>query len=171
MQDSAVHMELNMSGILIIGYGNLLRGDDAAGIVAARELEKYFRDDDDVEVIAAQELMPEMVELVSRSNFVLFLDASSDENPGSISCLPLEAEDDTCRLTHHLSPAVLLKAAQEIYGETPTAVSLTLAGWSFNLNHELSSQACERLPELIRQAKEIVASYRWLANATCLPVG
>lgn len=161
-----------MPGILIIGYGNLLRGDDAAGVLAARELERYFQDDDEVEVIAAQELMPEMAEVVSRSNLVLFLDGSNQESPGSIDSTPVEPEGDACGLTHHLSPASLLKVTQQVYGQAPTAMSLTLAGWSFALNHGLSSGTSERLPEFIRQAKEIVATYRWLASTnSCLPVG
>ena len=73
-----------MTGTLIIGYGNLLRGDDAVGCHAAHELEQHYRDDPEVEVIATQQLTPEMAEDVSRCGFVLFLDASSAEKPGTI---------------------------------------------------------------------------------------
>ncbi len=66
-----------MTETLIIGYGNLLRGDDAVGCHAAHELEQHYRDDPEVEVIATQQLTPEMAEDVSRCGLVLFLDASS----------------------------------------------------------------------------------------------
>jgi len=163
-----------MPGVLIIGYGNLLRGDDAAGVLAARELERYFRDHDEVETIAAQQLTPEMAEIVSTSDFVLFLDASGEDEPGSIAGTPIELEGDARQFTHHLTPATLLKLAQQIYEQAPPAMTLTLAGWSFELNNELSSGACERLPEFIRQAKEAVASHRWLVTETtgsCSPGG
>ena len=163
-----------MPGILIIGYGNLLRGDDATGVLAARELEHYFQDDDEVEVIAAQQLTPEMAEIVSRGSFVLFLDASQEFDSGNVRCVPVEPGGDACRFTHHLTPASLLRAAQQIYGQAPPAMSLTLAGWEFALSNEVSMEGQESLPEFIRQAKETVASQRWLVGAptgSCSPVG
>ncbi len=163
-----------MPGILVLGYGNLLRGDDAVGVLAARELDGYFQDDDEVEVIAAQQLTPEMAEIVSRSGFVLFLDASNRAKSGSIDCVPVEPEDDSQRFTHHFTAATLLTLAQQIYGQAPPALALTLCGWSFGLDSELSRQVCERLPEFVRQAKEAVASHRWLVSETtgsCLPAG
>ena len=74
-----------MPGTLIIGYGNLLRGDDAVGCRAAYELEQLFRDDPDVEVIASQQLTPEMADDVAGSDFVLFLDAATGEDAGNPS--------------------------------------------------------------------------------------
>jgi len=71
-------------GTLIIGYGNLLRGDDAVGCRVAYKLDQLFQDDPDVEVIASQQLTPEMAEDVARSNFVLFLDAATGEKPGTL---------------------------------------------------------------------------------------
>ena len=62
-----------MPGTLIIGYGNLLRGDDAVGCRAAYKLEQRFHGDPDVEVIAAQQLTPEMADDIARHSFVLFL--------------------------------------------------------------------------------------------------
>jgi hydrogenase maturation protease len=165
---------LDVPGILIIGYGNELRGDDAAGVLAARELKRYFQDDDEVEVIAAQQLAPEMAEVVSRSSFVIFLDAANDGRCGSIACEPIEPEGDNRRFTHYFTAATLLVMAEQIYGQAPPAISQTLSGWSFGLGGELSNNACERLPEFVRQAKEVVASHRWLVRETtdsCLPVG
>ena len=53
-----------------------MRGDDAIGCHAARALEQHFWNDPDVEVMAAQQLTPEMADDVSQREFVLFLDAS-----------------------------------------------------------------------------------------------
>src|ERR1039458_487126 len=73
-----------VSGILIIGYGNLLRGDEAIGCHAAHALEEAFREEPEVEVIASQQLMPEMADDVARSGFVLFLDASQEGTAGAL---------------------------------------------------------------------------------------
>jgi hydrogenase maturation protease len=147
-------------GTLIIGYGNLLRGDDAVGCHAAHELEQHYRDDAQVEVIAAQQLTPEMAEDVSRSEFVLFLDASSEGTPGAIRGTHLSAESGPGGFTHHLTPSSLLSAAEQLYGDAPEAMCLTIAGWSFEFSNKLSRGVQLRMPEYIRQAREAVESYR-----------
>jgi hypothetical protein len=99
-----------------------------------------------------------MAESVALSSFVLFLDACSEQQAGSIRSVPVDASDQACRFTHHLVPSSLLKAAQQIYGQAPPAVSMTLAGESFALGDGLSSGVCNRLPEFVRKAKETVAT-------------
>src|SRR5208283_625871 len=92
-QESGVHArEDEVRGILVIGFGNLLRGDDAIGCHAAHALEEHFRDDPQVEVIAAQQLTPEMADDLARNEFVLFLDASYGEQPGTIRQAALSPE-------------------------------------------------------------------------------
>lgn len=149
-----------MPAIAIIGYGNLMRGDDAAGILAARELEAYFRGDEEVKITAAQQLTPEIAETVARSSFVLFLDACNEPEPGTIRCRPVEPELQACGIAHHLTPAALLNAAQQLYGQAAPAAILTLTGWSFAIKDEVSSGVRKRLPEFIRQAKELVATHK-----------
>ena len=71
-----------MPRVLIIGFGNCLRGDDGAGCRIARKLDNYFHQDPDVRVIGAHQLTPEMSEDIAGSEFVLFLDAAVGEHPG-----------------------------------------------------------------------------------------
>lgn len=149
-----------MSRALIIGYGNLLRGDDAVGCHAAHELEQHYRDISDVEVIASQQLTPEMADDVARSKFVLFLDACSGEVPGTIRRARVAPDTAPNGFTHSLTPASLLTAAEQLYGDAPEAMSITLAGWSFELGNRLSPGAKQLLPELVRQARETVQNYR-----------
>ncbi len=149
-----------VTGILIIGYGNLLRGDDAVGCHAAHELEQHYRDDPGVEVIACQQLTPEMADDVSRCGFVLFLDASSAEKPGTIRQTRISPGNAPGGFTHQLTPSSLLSAAQQLYGDTPEAVCITLEGWSFEVGNRLSGGARLRLPEFVRQAQEVVGNYR-----------
>jgi len=157
-----------MTGMLIIGYGSLLRGDDAAGFLVARELERHFHNDADVEVWAAPQLTPEMAEAIAECSFVLFVDASCGDAPGEIHAKRVEADAASNRFTHHLSPASLVAAAQNLYGDAAPAMALTLGGWRFELADQLSKGARERLPEVVRQAKDIIAKYRKLVD---LPTG
>ncbi len=157
-----------MPGILIIGYGNALRGDDAVGLHAARELERQFHNDSEVEVVACQQLMPEMADDISRSQLVIFLDASHDGEPGVIKCTPINPSNAPFGFTHDFDPASLIAAAEQLYGEVPNAFVITLAGWSFEVNNKLSQGTQLRLPELVHQAKQLVADHRKQTTATVL---
>jgi hydrogenase maturation protease len=149
-----------VSEILIIGYGNLLRGDDGVGCHAACALEEAFRNDSEVEVIASQQLTPEMAEDVSRRAFVLFIDASFGETPGMIKRAVVAPDAGPASFSHYLTPSSLLTAAEQLYGDAPPAMSLTLAGWCFEMGSKMSAGARLRMPDLLRQAKETIASHR-----------
>ena len=149
-----------MPHILIIGYGNVLRGDDGVGCLAAEELQRLFRDDPEVRVIATHQLTPELAEDISRSEFALFLDATSSEEPGRISQLRVLPKAGPSGFTHQLTPASLLSAADYLYGHIPEAACITVAGWSFKLDNKLSRRANMLLQVLVGQAKDFVESHR-----------
>lgn len=148
-----------MSNILIIGYGNLLRGDDAIGFYAARDLEQYFRGDPDVEVVATQQLTPELADDVAHSRFVVFVDCALNGAPGAIATREVLPQEDGVSIMHHLTPSALLHAAGQLYGDAPHAVTLTLTGWTYELSNMLSRGAQLRLPDLVREAVDTVAAY------------
>ena len=149
-----------VSGILIIGYGSALRGDDAIGLHAARELENQFHRDSDVEVVSCHQLTPELADDISRSELVIFLDASCSGKPGTLQCKPISLHTCPGAFTHQLDPASLVAAAEQLYGEAPKAISITLTGWSFEMGSKLSRGAQLQLPELIQRTREVVASHR-----------
>jgi hydrogenase maturation protease len=138
--------------ILIIGYGNLLCGDDAVGVHAARELERFFDGDPQVGVVAAQQLTPEMADSVAASSFVLFLDASRSDEPGEISCKRVHPHSEHGSFVHHLSPESLLATAETLYRKVPEAICITVGGSSFEIGDGLSPRVQLRLTELIREA-------------------
>lgn len=152
-----------MAQILIIGYGNRLRADDAIGCRAADELGRYYRDDPGVEVIASHQLTPEMAQDIAQSEFAVFLDASSAEEPGKISQTRVLRQTAHVGFTHQLTPSTLLTLAEQLYGHAPEAVSLTLAGWSFKLKNKLSRRAGMLLPVLVAQAKDVVEGHRQIS--------
>ena len=157
--------EDEVPGTLIIGYGNLMRGDDAIGCHAARALEQHFWNDPDVEVMAAQQLTPEMAEDVSQREFVLFLDASFGEPPGTIKRVTVSPEPGPGGFSHDLTPSSLLTATEQLYGDAPFAMSITMAGWSFDLGQKMSQIATRRMPDLIRLAQEAVEAHRHRVRA------
>ena len=128
--------ENGMPGILIVGYGNVLRGDDGVGIHVARELKRQFHDDPEVEIIACQQLTHEMAEDISASELVIFLDAAVDDEPGSVpagSFTPIRGVG----YSHDVTAEALVSAAEQLYGELPKAFSITFSGYSFEMGSRL----------------------------------
>ncbi len=149
-----------MNKVLIIGYGNSLRDDDAIGVHAAHLLEEMYRDDPAVRVIGAHQLTPEMAEDIAEAKFVVFLDAAVGARPGEIGKTSLQARRGSAGFTHHCTPATLLLAAEQLYGEAPSAIGLTITGASFEVGKRLTPVVKRRLPELIAAVQEVVVSWR-----------
>jgi hydrogenase maturation protease len=160
--------EDEVPGTLIIGYGNPMRGDDAVGCHAARVLEQHFWNDPDVEVVATQQLNPEMVDDILQRDFVLFLDASFGNQPGTILRTTVSPEPGPGGFDHHSTPASLLTAAAQLYGDAPFAMSITMAGWSFDSGQKMSQTVTRRMTDFIRLAQEAVEAHRPKPQARAL---
>ena len=69
------------AGVLVVGYGNPLCGDDGVGWHAAGLLASDPRLDG-VRVVTHHQLAPELATDVSRASLVVLVDASTDGDPG-----------------------------------------------------------------------------------------
>jgi len=140
---------------LIIGFGNPLRSDDGIGWHVAREFSHEFQHDD-VQVIAAHQLTPEMAEMASRAERVLFVDATHKGKPGSVNCEPVAPAAPASHFTHELTPASVLTLAQELYGHRPPAYLLTVAGECFETGDAMSAVAIAAIPELMAHLRQFL---------------
>jgi len=148
-----------MIRFLIVGYGNPLRSDDAVGWHIAQELSRELSCElprDDVQVIATQQLTPEIAEVASRTEQVLFIDAARDGAPGSVKCEPILPASSTSRHSHELSPAAILKLAKDLYGRYPTAQLLTIVGESFETGETMSPSVLAAVPTAMAQVRRLV---------------
>lgn len=135
---------------LVIGCGNTLRGDDAAGCVAA---ERVAIARPDVTVLLRHQLTPELAEPVSRAQAVVFLDASAETAPGHVTITRLQpATSADPGVTHHVRPAVLLALAAFLYNNAPTATLITVGASSFAFGAPLSPQVEAALPQMVAAA-------------------
>jgi hydrogenase maturation protease len=133
-----------MARILIVGIGNPLRCDDGVSWQLATELlHEIVRDD--VHIIATQQLTPEISEMASRAERVLFIDAASTGEPGSLKCKQIVPGVTSSHPSHELSPAGVLKLAQELYACCPPAYLLTIAGECFSTGDSLSASVAAAL--------------------------
>jgi hydrogenase maturation protease len=160
--------------LTIIGYGNPLRGDDGAGwLIASRLIERQSNtrrsktrtEDSTIEVLALQQLTPELAQNISVSGSVIFIDACCDIRPGHVSCLSLisrkngvgkqrQSKNATEVASHHLDPSGLLAFTYSIYGVLPkTGLLITVGGESFGHKEGLSQTVAAAVP-IIEQILE-----------------
>jgi hydrogenase maturation protease len=137
-----------VSRVLIIGYGNPLRGDDGFGWQAAVRLLDLVADPD-VEVLAVQQLTPELMEPVSRAGRVVFIDAASAGEPGVLCEAPVAADPETQRFTHHSTPGGLLAGAAALFGRAPEATLYAVPGQDFGFGETLTPPVEKVLAEVV----------------------
>jgi hydrogenase maturation protease len=104
-----------MNKTLVIGYGNTLRRDDAAGVYAAELIEQRYPG---VMCLTVQQLTPEMVVTLAHYRTVVFIDASITAKELRVTKLRTKglAVDYSSR---SMTPQMLLDASNDLYGVVP----------------------------------------------------
>ena len=142
--------------VLIVAYGNPLRSDDGLAWHVADALEGKFPPPE-VEILRLHQLAPELAERVSRADAVIFVDAASADagkrQPGDIRIEEIHVEQPDSsvqsRFSHHLTPAVVVAMAAQLYGASARAFSATLTGVNFEHGESLSGPVHDSLPEFV----------------------
>lgn len=104
--------------LLVIGYGNTLRGDDGVGPVVARDVAAL--NDPRVSALECVLLTPELAEPVSKARQVVFVDATievSDE----VTLREVVPAASSQLLGHSANPATMLALARDVFGRSPRA--------------------------------------------------
>ena len=144
-----------MARILIIGWGNPLRGDDGVGWRAAERLAETL-EGHDVAVRVSHQLMPEFAEEISRSGFVVFIDAACDNGAGELRFERVEPDcAPSAAFSHQLSPQALVGMAERLYGSRPEACFFSVGGRAFEYGETLSPEVEAALPALLEEAKRV----------------
>jgi hydrogenase maturation protease len=138
-----------MDALLVIGYGNPLRGDDGLGWAAAQRLQATELPGR--HVLACQQLTPDLAEALSQAEQVVFIDAAAEGEPGAVVIRSLPpAPVDPGAFSHHVDPAGLLTLAERWYGHAPAATLITAAGRQFEFSETLSPPAEAALDHILR---------------------
>ncbi len=146
------HPEL-ISKLLLLGYGNPGRGDDALGplfIECIKQLNfKHVICQNDMQ------LQIEHVTDMTECDQILFIDAdTSCHEPYNFSMLT--AAKDNSYTSHAITPAALLYGYYQVYGRNaPSAFLLRIRGYQFTLGDPLSSQAAINLAAAIKFASQM----------------
>lgn len=149
-----------MARTLIIGYGNPLRSDDGFGWHAAHELSTRLPNSD-LEVLARQQLTPDLAESASHFQLVIFIDAAVDLPPGQLRCEKItpsanREQREARSFSHFLTPASLLASTAELYAKFPDAYCISVGGESFAEGESISPAVRAAFEPLMAQIRALL---------------
>lgn len=144
--------------VLVFGWGNPSRGDDALGPLFVEQL--LGEPLPGVEGLTDFQLQVEhALDLVGRER-VLFVDASLDLRV-PCAATPLRAARDASISTHAVSPQAVMRVYEQLQGRAaPPCTLLAIRGERFELGEPPSAAAQAHLQQALAWAR------RWLAEPT-----
>ena len=132
-----------MEKTLVIGIGNIGRADDGLGWAFVDKL----KDDERFEIQHRYQLQIEDAELISGYSKVWFVDASHTHYDIGYQSEILEPENQFLYTSHSLHPSAILQLCHDIFRCYPEAHLLGISGDDWELGHEMTPIAHERLKE------------------------
>ncbi|MDP1557767.1 MAG: hydrogenase maturation protease [Nitrosomonas sp.] len=139
--------------LLLFGYGNPGRGDDALGPLFIEQMSQL-----NLPQVVCQNDMQLQIEHVTdlaECDQVLFIDADAS-CPEPFDFSMLTAEKDRSYTSHAVTPAALLHGYHQVYGShAPPAFLLRIRGYHFVLGDSLSAQAAINLAAAILPIRQM----------------
>ncbi len=133
-----------MDNILVFGYGNLSRGDDALGPFLLEYIEQNIQLVG-LEIMTDFQLQIEHALDLEGRQLVLFIDASV-ACKSAYALSQLRPKKDKSYTTHAMSPAAVLSVYQNImHKEPPPCFLLSVQAFDFELGADLSERSAENL--------------------------
>jgi len=148
--------------LLVFGWGNLSRGDDALGPLFVRQLSEIVAQlpNHGVDFLEEYQLQIEhALDLVCRER-VLFVDASLNCS-APFEVMELHAARDASFTTHAVSPSSVMQIYRDlICAEPPPCMLLAIRGTQFELGDPPGAMALDHL------SQALVWGRRWLEGIT-----
>lgn len=145
--------------VVVVGVGNTLRGDDAAGLEAARRLRDLLPPE--VRVVQSDGEPSRLLDAWEGADAVVILDAvSSEGSPGAVHRLDASSEPLPARLfgasTHELGVGEAIELARALGRLPERVVVFGVEGADFGARDELSPEAARGVAEAVAAvAKEL----------------
>jgi len=123
------------NGVLVIGYGNTLRGDDGVGPRVAEAIGSLRLPG--VHTLICPLLTPELADPISRAGKVIFVDAAVDDSP-EVQWRQLQPNETSQIMAHAADPRTMLALARDVFGHVPQAWWLTIPAVDLGFSEEFS---------------------------------
>ena len=136
------------SHTVLVAYGNRLRGDDGVGPIVGENVKAWGLAH--VEVLTAQQLVPELIDVLKHAQRLLFVDAALPGSmEGGFHAGRITPARSRAPLGHQETPGHLLALLQDLEGVTPEAWLVTIAGLSFAHGERISKIADENMQDAL----------------------
>ncbi|WP_084201434.1 hydrogenase maturation protease [Geobacter pickeringii] len=146
--------------VLLIGYGNVLRRDDGAGVALVRAVAGGAGDG--VRVIEVPQLFPELAEELAAPGLTgaIFCDARPGTAPDGepVRLGRVSPAVGGSSLGHHGSPEEILAIAGALYGAAPPAWIVTVAGYDFGHGEGFSAAVRDALATAEEMVRALIAT-------------
>ena len=148
---------------LFIGYGNPDRQDDGVawhvltgiaqelGADVSSSWEDPLPSTPEADFAFHLQLTPELAEDITAYDRVCFVDAHTGKIPENVQVVDVAPEYQTSPFTHHLTPEMLLSMSQELYQKTPEAILVSVRGYEFGFETELSPFTSSLVTEAVER--------------------
>jgi hydrogenase maturation protease len=148
-----------MGQVIIIGIGNIFRGDDAVGLAASRKLRELGLPG--VEILDFDGDISHLAEAWQEAREVVIIDAASSKaEAGTIYRFEAHAEPlprklfATCCSCHAFGLAHQIEVARALRQLPPRLIVFGVEGKAFGLGSSLSPEVAAAVPEVIRRVLE-----------------
>jgi hydrogenase maturation protease len=138
--------------VLVIGYGNTLRGDDGVGPRVAEAVGQLHLPG--VRTLICPLLTPELADPISRVGRVIFVDAAVDA-PRTVQWRKLEPNASSQLMAHAADPCTMLALARDVFGHVPEAWWLTIPAVELGFSEELTPVAQQGLAEAVEKIQAL----------------
>jgi hydrogenase maturation protease len=134
--------------LLVIGYGNTLRGDDGVGPRVAESVGNLRLPG--VRTLICQQLSPEHAAPIAQAEKVIFVDAAVAA-PRKVQFLELTPGDTSQLMAHAADPRTVLALARDVFGHAPKAWWLTIPAEKMEFSEELTPIAQRGCAEAVKK--------------------
>ena len=140
------------TNLLVIGYGNTLRGDDGVGPRVAEAVGALHLPG--VRTLICQQLSPEHAAPISIAHTVIFVDAAVDA-PQEVQLRRLDPNDTPQLLAHAADPQTMLALSRDVFGHVPQAWWLTIPALKMEFSETLTPEAQRGCAEAVEKIQNL----------------
>jgi hydrogenase maturation protease len=160
-------MKKNSSRILVYGYGNPGRQDDALGIELTDKIERWYRNKKLKNISFEQnyQLNIEDAEKISNYDMVIFVDASINDI-GSFSYEEVKPDLKTEFTMHSVTPSFVLGLCHQMFYKHPKTFNLQIRGIKWEFMEHLSIEARKNLKDAVNFLKKYFTEHPCLRELT-----
>lgn len=156
-----------MSTCLVIGYGNTLRSDDAAGQQIAEIVSEWNLAE--VRSLAVHQLTPELADPLSTAGMAIFIDVYvANGDSATVQVIELTpSSDPIVGLGHTADPRSLLHFTQQVYGTSPLSWWILVPAVNFEFGEQLSPTTQNGVMVALEQIQRLIQSGSLQSCSSC----